>query len=124
MKNVLIILGVLLFCVVLVYTNPDELFGTKKPEPEDRNTILTAQAKIYADSVFYHMNQGVNKMVNTTSERKKKIIRKEFGDRTNLFQAKLDSIKAKLPADKVKEIDDYRQKLYNEVVLGTYNQPR
>lgn len=82
---------------------------------KDAQDIIVSQAKTCADTMFFYMNMGINKMSNVPTQVEKQAVKEEMNNLVKPYLAKLDSLKSLLPANRAKEIDDYRDQLYDKV---------
>jgi len=79
-----------------------------------------AQAKRCADTIFIFLNRSVNRMAKTNDEGEKHKAMEEMNYLAEPYQKRLDSLKALLPENRVKVIDEYRQELLTKVKNGTF----
>jgi len=81
---------------------------------ETENDIV-ARAKAYEDTVFSYMSKAISAMNDDAKTPvEKKTTKDEMNNLAKAYQTKIDSLKALLPANKAKEIDDYRQQLFDQ----------
>ncbi len=81
---------------------------------EDTQAIIVSQAEAYEDTVFFYMNKAINNMSDAKTQAEKQAVKEEMNNLAKPYQDKLDSLKSLLPANKAKEIDDYRQQLVDK----------
>ena len=88
---------------------------TIKPLVEDNESNIVGQAKAYQNTVFMYMSKAINAMNDDAKTlTQKRAAKEEMNNLAKPYQAKIDSLKAFLPANKAKEIDDYRQQLFDQ----------
>ena len=95
-------------------TSAKQMIDSPKAMSEDVQDNIVSQAKAYEDSVFFYMNKSINEMSDAKTETEKQAAKEEMNNLAKHFQDKLDSLKSLLPANKAKEIDDYRQQLVDK----------
>ncbi|HRH48214.1 MAG TPA: hypothetical protein PLP23_05670 [Panacibacter sp.] len=95
-------------------TSSTQMIDRTKAMSEDMQDNIVSQAKAYEDSVFFYMNEAINNMSNAKTQAEKQTAKEEMNKLAKPFQAKLDSLKSLLPANKAKEVDDYRQQLVDK----------
>ena len=101
-------------------TITDDSLGQQEPDSskliaKDTQDVIVRQAKAYADTVFFYMSKAINKMSDGKTQAEKDAAKEEMNNLARPYQVKLDSLKSLLPANKAKEIDDYRQQLIDKV---------
>jgi hypothetical protein len=82
---------------------------------KDAQDIIVSQAKACQDTVFFYMNMAINKMSDVQTQAEQQAVKDEMNNLAKPYQVKLDSLKSLLPANRAKEIDDYRQQLFDKV---------
>jgi len=95
-------------------TSAMQMIDSPKAVSEDNQDIIVSQAKAYEDTVFFYMNEAINNMSDAKTQAEKQTAKEEMNNLAKPFQNKLDSLKSLLPANKAKEIDDYRQQLVDK----------
>ena len=95
-------------------TSAMQMIDRTKAMSEDMQDNIVSQAKAYEDTVFFYMNEAINNMSNAKTQAEKQTAKEEMNNLAKPFQNKLDSLKYLLPANKAKEIDDYRQQLVDK----------
>lgn len=95
-------------------TSAMQMIDRTKAMSEDMQDNIVSQAKAYEDTVFFYMNEAINNMSNAKTQAEKQTAKEEMNNLAKPFQNKLDSLKSLLPANKEKEIDDYRQQLVDK----------
>lgn len=95
-------------------TSAKQMIDSPKAMSEDVQDNIVSQAKAYEDSIFFYMNEAINNMSNAKTQAEKQTAKEEMNNLAKPFQDKLDSLKSLLPANKAKEIDDYRQQLVDK----------
>jgi hypothetical protein len=85
--------------------------GSSKLMAKNIQDSIVIKAKAYQDTVFFYMSMAIDKMSDASTQAEKKAAKNEMNNLAKPYQAKLDSLKSLIPANRAKEIDEYRQQL-------------